>query len=310
MPTITKPGRMMGVFCFTWLKTRLRGGKTAIRAEQRRQQRQQLVVERQRRAALQAAENLAEELVQLGGAERRGELRGELGRLGGRPLVEEGERSNQRRHSFLHGVGEGEVAEERREHGHQGQPRGVGGRCLRALQVDLQALDQQRLEGGQVAQHLVPLPGPVHRRLVLKLRRERREVHALGHNLEDAGNGVQRGRNLEDRTPQLLAADVLLGRDHERGAAGEHRVELGPRRQHRLLGRLDTRDEVRHGTSGEVGAPGVKKYAGRVKERDQTCGSGVPCRRRVMGNIRAEFMAPKLCSRASPWFTSLDCQRK
>ncbi len=38
---------------------------------------------------------------------------------------------------------------------------------------------------------------------------------------------------------ELLTADVLLSCDHQSWAAGKHFVQLGPRRQHRLLGRLN-----------------------------------------------------------------------
>lgn len=46
---------------------------------------------------------------------------------------------------------------------------------------------------------------------------------------------------------QLLAADVLLGRDHQCRAASEHFVQLGPGGQHRLLSHLSrvTHTEIR-----------------------------------------------------------------
>lgn len=44
-------------------------------------------------------------------------------------------------------------------------------------------------------------------------------------------------------------------------------------------------------------------------EEKRTCGRTSPPRRCVMGNIRAEWIALKLCSRASPWLTSLDCNK-
>lgn len=68
---------------------------------------------------------------------------------------------NQRSQGFSDSVGKSEVGEERRQGGDQGQSCGIRG-SLRALQINLQTLHQQGLEGGQIPHDLTSLFHPVY----------------------------------------------------------------------------------------------------------------------------------------------------
>lgn len=168
-------------------------------------------------------------------------LWGKCGCLAGCMFVQLGERGGQWRQDLLHGVGKSKVCEKHRQDGDESHSCGIR-RSVGVFQINLEALDQQGLEGGQIPQHLVFLFHPIRwsvrsfnenrgqstvkatkfnaqnvkescnsltLKFLLKLSRVWRKVHTLYHYLQTTGDIVQCWRNLEEQTTSQFEEEPL-----------------------------------------------------------------------------------------------------